>query len=80
MKSSTFCARSTPWMAVRICDCGSWARCVENTTSSAVNAVPSWNFTPSRSLKRQVRSFTWFQDTASQGMTFQSLSRQTSGS
>ena len=29
-------------------------RCTENTTSSAVKGVPSWNFTPARSWKRQL--------------------------
>jgi len=38
-----------------------------NTTSSAVNGDPSWNFTPSRSLNSQVVSSMGFQDTASPG-------------
>src|ERR1044071_4042421 len=33
-------------------DAGIWARLTENTTSSAVNGVPSWNFTFGRSFMR----------------------------
>jgi hypothetical protein len=32
--------------------CGCFTRVKENTTSSAVNGEPSWNFTPLRSVKR----------------------------
>ena len=45
----------------------SWARSREATTSSAVNALPLWNLTPLRRLKRQVRSLVCFQSVASAG-------------
>ncbi len=78
--ASTLTAFSTPWSATLSWEVGESARSTEKTTSSAVRTLPSWNFTPSRSLKRQVLSLGWLQEVASHGMTFHSLSRQTSGS
>ena len=43
------------------------ARFRENTTSSAVSAVPSLNFTPERKLKRHWVPDTSRQDVASKG-------------
>ncbi len=80
VSASTFCAFSTPCRATRICEVGDSARSTEKTTSSAVSVAPSWNFTPSRNLKRQVRSLGCVHEVASQGMIFHALSRQTSGS
>jgi hypothetical protein len=54
------------------------ARWKENTTSSALKGVPSWNFTFGRSLKRIVVAFTFSHDTARHGMTLRSLPRVTS--
>jgi hypothetical protein len=45
-----------------------------------VSAVPSWNFTFGRSLKRIVDGPVDCQETARQGSTFKSLPRVTSGS
>jgi hypothetical protein len=39
----------------------------ENTTSSAVKSLPSWNFTPFLRLKRHCVSDTCFQLVARQG-------------
>ncbi|CFO67788.1 Uncharacterised protein [Bordetella pertussis] len=50
------------------------ARWIENTASSAVNGAPSWNFTPSRSLKRYSVGETWVHSVASAGTTLKSLS------
>ena len=52
----------------RSCDVSERARSKLNTTSSAVNGVPSWNLTPGRSLKRQVVGLTCVHDSASDGM------------
>ena len=57
VSASTLAAFSTPWRETRICEFGDSARSTENTTSSAARSEPSWNFTPSRSRNRQVRSF-----------------------
>src|SRR5258706_7490155 len=51
---------------------------MENTTSSAVNGVPSWNLTPVRREKRQVVSLTWVQERARPGTMLSCLSRVTS--
>jgi hypothetical protein len=51
----------------------------ENTTSSAVNGVPSWKTTPRRSLKRHTVGLVCFQDVASAGVSPSFLSRPTSG-
>src|SRR5688500_7326403 len=45
-------------------------RSMVKITSSAVNAVPSWNFTPWRSLNSHVVSSTSFQEVARAGLTF----------
>ena len=78
MSASTLTAFSTPCSDTRICDSGVSARSAENTTSSAVRVAPSWNFTPSRSLNRQVLASGCDHDVASQGTIFHALSRQTS--
>jgi hypothetical protein len=52
----------------------------ESTTSSAVNGVPSENFTPWRRSKNQVVLSTWPHFTASAGSRLRFLSRRTSGS
>ena len=43
------------------------ARCIEYTASSAVNAEPSWNFTPWRSVKRICVGLISFHAVASTG-------------
>jgi hypothetical protein len=43
------------------------ARFIENTASSAVNAAPSWNFTPWRSVMRSCVGLSCFQPVASTG-------------
>ena len=53
VSSSTFLAPVTLSNVVFIAESGSSARFTLKTTSSAVKGVPSWNFTPGRSLKRQ---------------------------
>ena len=51
-----------------------------NTASSAVNGVPSWNFTFGRSLKRQVFASIACHDSASPGSSRYCSSRHTSDS
>src|SRR5258706_8745075 len=62
----------------RICELGCCARSMENTTSSAVNGVPSWNLTPARREKRHVVSLTWVHERARPGTMLSCLSRITS--
>ena len=50
--SSTFLTSLTLCTADIMLDGAVPARVSENTTSSAVNGAPSWNFTPLRSSKR----------------------------
>ena len=57
-----------------------WVRAMLNSTSSALNGVPSWNCTPLRSSKRQTVGEVCFQEVASDGATDRSLLRPTSGS
>ena len=70
---------SPPW---RGCPCcgrpGSSVRITEATTSSAVNGLPSWNFTPWRSLKRQRSGATISHEVASAGSisSFRSAAHQ----
>jgi hypothetical protein len=59
---------------------GAMARLTENTTSSAVKGLPSWNFTPDRKLKRHTVGDTVVHETANSGASFQSLSRRMSAS
>ncbi len=59
---------------------GSCARSIENTTSSAVKGVPSWNLTPFLRWKRQVVASTCSQRVASEGTSFSSRSRAVSRS
>ena len=59
---------------------GPLARLSENTMSSAVSGVPSWNFTPGRISKNQVVGSVWPHFVASAGSSFRSLSRRISGS
>ena len=49
--------------------CGWRMRSKENSTSSAVKAEPSWNFTFLRKLKRTVVGLTTCQLVASEGST-----------
>ena len=56
------------------------ARAKVNTTSSAVNGVPSWKFTPRRSSKRHVFGSVWVQLVASPGASPSFLSCATSPS
>ena len=49
-------------------------------TSSASNALPSWNVTPSRSVSSHVTSSTTVQDVASAGVGCRAASDSTSGS
>jgi hypothetical protein len=51
-----------------------------NTTSSAVNGVPSWKVTPLRSSNRHTVGEVCFQDVAKAGASARSLPRPTSGS
>src|SRR5689334_13714867 len=53
-------------------------RSIENTTSSAVSSLPSWNFTPLRSLNSQVLSSIVFHDVARPGIMRESGSICTS--
>jgi hypothetical protein len=55
----------------------SGTRSIEATTSAAVNSLPSWNFTPLRSLNSQVSGSTVRQDSASPGIGFCRSSRST---
>jgi multidrug efflux pump subunit AcrB len=54
VRSSTLRAAVTPLSWKLRCEGGASMRWTENTTSSAVKGVPSWNFTPARSWKRQL--------------------------
>ena len=56
---------------------GPWARCTENTTSAAVKGAPSWNFTPWRSVKRQVVGLVCCQAVARPGTICSVRSRST---
>ena len=47
-------------------------------TSSAVSGVPSWNFTPCRSVNSHVVSLTCFHDVASPGWSLSALSQRVS--
>ncbi len=53
------------------------ARAKLNTTSSAVNGVPSWNTTPLRNSKRQTSGEVCFQLVAKSGARLRSLLRPT---
>ncbi len=46
----------------------------DHATSSVVSSLPSWNFTPGRSLNSQVRLLTIFHDSASPGTIWLSAS------
>src|SRR4029450_13483434 len=52
VRSSIFFGTPEALEYTRSCEVGSAARWNENTTSSAVNGVPSWDFTPGLGLKR----------------------------
>src|SRR6218665_1519231 len=56
---------------------GEFTRAQVNTTSSAPNASPLWNFTPRRRLKRQTMGVVIFQDSASAGSIFSLSSQRT---
>ena len=56
------------------------ARWMENTASSTVNALPSWNFTPGRSLKRHTVGEVICHDSASPGSSLKASLRCTSES
>ena len=56
------------------------ARLNVNTTSSAVNGVPSWNFTPGRRSNRQTVGLCCVHFVASAGARFMLLSRSISDS
>jgi hypothetical protein len=53
---------------------GASARSIENTTSSALNGAPSWNFTPGRSLKRQLVGVGWLHCVARPGSMLKAMS------
>ena len=72
-RSSSACPRR--WRRREAATCRRCARSKLNTTSSAVNGVPSWNLTPGRSLKRHVVGLTCVHDSASDGTSFSCLSR-----
>jgi hypothetical protein len=80
VKSSTFRTSATEAKKEPTLEPGPRARAMENSTSSAVRGEPSLNFTPSRSLKRQVVGFTCSQDVASAGSRPRLRSRRISGS
>ena len=75
VRSSIFFGMPDALAYARSCDVSERARSKLNTTSSAVNGVPSWNLTPGRSLKRHVVGFTVVHDSASAGSSFSFLSR-----
>ena len=75
--SSTFLTAASPRSANERCDVGPCVRSIEKTASSAVNGEPSWNFTPRRSLKRQVVGLTICHDSASAGSSLNCSSRET---
>jgi hypothetical protein len=54
---------------------GSVIRLTENTTSSAVSGVPSWNLMSLRSVNSVVLSSTWRHAAATWGTILPSLSR-----
>jgi len=78
--ASTFSARTTVARLPRARAAGSSRRVIEATTSSASKALPLWNFTPARSLKRQRVGSITCQDSASAGSIARPLFRRTSGS
>ena len=80
VKSSTFVALTTVARLPRARAPGSSRRVIEATTSSAVKALPLWNFTPLRSSKRHVSGATVFQLVASAGSSSILRLRRTSGS
>jgi hypothetical protein len=51
-----------------------------NFAAAASKSVPSWNFTPRRSLKTSVLGSGWVQDSARPGLMPSLMSRVTSGS
>ncbi|EKD97913.1 MAG: hypothetical protein ACD_23C00679G0002 [uncultured bacterium] len=57
-----------------------WVRAKLNSTSSAVNGVPSWNCTPLRSSNCHTVGAVCFHAVASAGARLRSLLRPTSGS
>jgi hypothetical protein len=67
VNASILRAPLTPFSWKLRCDGAASARSIENTASSAVKGVPSWNVTPGRSLKRQVIGLNACQDRASEG-------------
>ena len=73
--SSIFFTSAIVSSELRWSEDGICARLNENTTSSAVNFVPSWNATPARSLNSQVVGLTVFHDSASAGSSFMSRFR-----
>ncbi len=54
---------------------GSCARSIENTTSSAVNGVPSWKTTPRRRWKRHTVGLRASHEVASEGTSCSDLPR-----
>ena len=57
--SPTFLISFTDTKLLCMFEPGPLARFSENTTSSAVNGEPSWNFTPGRMSKNQVVGSVW---------------------
>ena len=81
VSSSTLRAPLTLGSADLYAESGSSPRFTLKTTSSAVKGVPSWNFTPGRSWKRQpLPPSSGVHDSASRGPGRKLSSRSTSDS
>src|SRR6516164_4834894 len=80
VKSSIFLGTPDAFEYTRNCEVCSAARWNENTTSSAVKGVPSWNLTPALSLKRHTVGLTCVHEVARHGWRLSCLSRQSRNS
>ena len=80
MSPSTLRAPVTPLIWNARCEGAVSVRSIENTTSSAVKGVPSWNSTPGRSRKRHTVGDIACHDRASAGSSLKRSSRPTSDS
>lgn len=76
----TATALATPASWKARCEVRPSARVIENTTSSALSVLPSWNCTPGRSAKRQRLGSSCCQPVASAGSSLNAASRPTSDS
>src|SRR5687767_3037885 len=66
--SSIFFGSPTALAYTRKFEVGPWPRLIENTTSSAVKSLPSWNLTPLRRVNTHVVGLVCFQVVARPGM------------